>query len=225
MDLEIRSGELTAIVGDNGAGKTTLVKMLTGAVIPDSGEIWLNGQLVSFHDPLDAKEQGIEAVYQELALAPNLDVVSNLFLGREITRRIWGIPGVRRLDEKAMQRVAADGIKRLEVGLPNIVGVPIGSMSGGQRQAVAVARAVQWTSQVLFMDEPTAALGHRESAAVLKIIRKVLDQGIAIVMVSHILPHVLEMADNIIVMRRGRKVAEVKESVTPEHLIAMIVGA
>lgn len=224
VDITIRRGRLTAIVGDNGAGKSTLVKIMTGAIKPDTGSIMLNGQPVTIDSPIEARSLGIEAVYQELALAPNLDVVSNMFLGREQTRRVLGIPLLQRLDNKKMRGQTATELERLKVNLPSQVGRPIGSMSGGQRQAVAITRAAHWTSRVLFMDEPTAALGHRESQAVLELVRQVLVQGVAVVMVSHILPHVVELADDVIVMRQGQKIADLTGDVVADDLIRMIVG-
>jgi ABC-type sugar transport system ATPase subunit len=226
VDLQIRAGRLTAIVGDNGAGKSTVVKIMTGALTPDSGTLSLMGQPLTLGSPLDARLRGIEAVYQELALAPNLDVASNIFLGRELTRPVLGIPFIRRLDNARMRALTGQEIRRLNVKIPRHVGLPIGRMSGGQRQSVAVARAAYWTSSVLFMDEPTAALGHQESTAVLELVRRILSDGVAVVMVSHILPHVIQLADHVVVMRQGEKVADLEAAgVEIEDLIKMIVGA
>jgi ABC-type sugar transport system ATPase subunit len=226
VDLDIRQGKLTAIVGDNGAGKSTLVKMLTGALQPDAGRLMLRGRETHFAGPLDARRRRVEVVYQELALAPNLDAVSNIFLGRELTRPVLGLPLLRRLDEARMRDLAQEEIRRLNVKIPSIRGVPVGRLSGGQQQSVAIARAAFWTTDVLFMDEPTAALGVREARAVLDLVRSILDRGVAVVMVSHILPHVIELADHVVVMRHGHKVADVpSESVTMDDLIRLIVGA
>lgn len=225
LDLDLRAGQLTAIVGDNGAGKTTLVKMLTGALAPDQGSLELRGEPVSFTSPLDARLKGIECVYQELALAPNLDAVANIFLGRELRKTIPMVP-VGILDDRRMQRLAAEEISRLNVKIPDISGVPVGQMSGGQRQGVAIARAAYWTSDVLFMDEPTAALGVQESAAVLDLVKSIIADGVAVVMVSHVLPHVVELADHLVVMRHGHKVADQPRGTTDvEGLIRLIVGA
>lgn len=228
VDLDVRRGELTAILGDNGAGKSSLVKMLSGALQPDSGEIVLRGEPVTFTDPLDARMKGVEVVYQELALAPNLDAVSNIFLGRELTKRVLGMPLLKRLDDKRMTKLAEAEIRRLNVGIPRLRGMATGSMSGGQRQSVAIARAAYWTSDVLFMDEPTAALGVQESAAVLELVKSILNDGVAVVMISHVLPHVIELADHVVVMRHGRKVADLSSSgktMQADDLIRLIVGA
>ncbi len=223
INLQLRPGQLTAIVGDNGAGKSTLIKMLTGELNPDSGTMMLDGKHVKFRDPLDARECGIETVYQELALPPNLDVVSSVFLGRELTKQMAFLPFLRRLDRKQMARATRRGLAELDVNVPQQSGAPIGTMSGGQRQAIAIARAAHWTSKVLFMDEPTAALGHRESQAVLALVRRVLDRGIAVAMISHILPHVIQLADNIVVLRHGRVVANTTDKLGSDDLIRLIL--
>ena len=226
VDLTVRYGELTAIVGDNGAGKTTLMKILAGALRRDRGRIELAGREVDFHTPLQARAGGIETVYQELALCENLDAVENIFLGRELYRYLLGIPAppLRVLDGGRMRRMAEAEIKRLDVKIPRL-SVPVGSMSGGQRQAVAIARAAYWASDVLLMDEPTAALGVAESRAVLELVSKVLDDGMAVVMVSHIMPHVIELAHSVVVLRHGHKVAELPaHGLTTQDLVTLIVG-
>jgi ABC-type sugar transport system ATPase subunit len=223
VDVEIRAGEITAIVGDNGAGKSTLVKMLCGAVRPDAGEIYVGGERVALRSPLVARELGIETVFQDLALAPNRDVVANLFLGRETTRAgVWRPLGV--LDRRAMRMRAREQLGALAVNVPRLTGVPIAHLSGGQRQAVAVARAAFWARRAMLMDEPTAALGVREATQVLKLARSIADRGLAVVVISHIVPHVMELADRIVVMRHGRKVAEITEDITSERLVRLIVG-
>ena len=223
VDIEIRAGEITAVVGDNGAGKSTLVKMLCGAVRPDAGEISIEGERVVLRNPLAARERGIEVVFQDLALAPNRDVVANLFLGREAVRE-----GVLRplgvLDRSGMRRRATAQLGSLGVNIPRLTGIPISHLSGGQRQAVAVARAAFWATRAMLMDEPTAALGVRESMQVLKLARSVADRGLAVVLVSHILPHVMELADRVFVMRQGRCVAELTEDISSERLVRLIVG-
>ena len=225
VDLDIRGGEILAIVGDNGAGKTTLVKMLTGAIQPDSGQLVRDGKEITLTSTMDAHRHGIEVVYQELALAPNLDVVSNVFLGREITWQPGFLPYPRFLMRRRMVQLAASELSRLEVSIPSVTGVPVGRLSGGQRQSVAIARSVYWASDILFMDEPTAALGVRESQAVLKLIRRVADHGVAVVMISHAMPHVVELADRVVVMRHGRKVEDrPANEITVEGLVKMIVG-
>jgi fructose transport system ATP-binding protein len=226
VDIDIHAGEILAIVGDNGAGKSTLIKMLCGAVQPDSGELYLEGQdgHVHLRSPHVAREKGIETVFQDLALAPNRDVVSNLFLGREV---YYGgvLAPLRILNRREMKRRAKEQLAALRINLPGLSGFELGQMSGGQRQSVAIARAAFWASRVLLMDEPTAALGVRESGAVLALARSVADAGVAVVMVSHVLPHVMELADRVVVMRGGRKVAELSENIEQDRLISLIVGA
>ncbi len=225
VDIDIYPGTITAVVGDNGAGKTTLLKMLCGAQAPDSGEIILDGKSVRFRDPLDARSKGVEAVYQTLALAPNLSAANNIYLGRERTRRVLGIPFIRRLDERTMNATTEEVITRLRVKIPDLRGVPVGQMSGGQQQCVAIARAAHWASHVLFMDEPTAALGLKESKAVLDLVVSIKEQGVAVVMISHILPHVMDLADTVVVMRHGRKAAQLgAEELSMDGLVRMIVG-
>jgi ABC-type sugar transport system ATPase subunit len=223
VDISIRAGEISAIVGDNGAGKSTLVKMLCGATTPDSGEIRIDGQPVQLRDPLTARKLGIETVFQDLALAPNRDVVENLFLSRELYHG-GPLAPLRILNRAAMRHAAEQHVSALGVNIPRLTGVPIGRMSGGQRQAVAVARAAVWATRVMFMDEPTAALGIRESGQVLKLARRIADRGVGIVLISHILPHVMELADRVFVMRHGRIVAELTEEISSEKLIGLIVG-
>jgi len=226
VDLDIRRGEILAIVGDNGAGKTTLVKILTGAMTPDSGQLIRNNNPIVFESTRDAHANGIEAVYQELALAPNLDVTSNIFLGRELYSTIGFLPYPKILARRKMKALARKEIDRLGINIRDVSGQAVGKMSGGQRQSVAIARSVYWTSDILFMDEPTAALGVKESKAVLSLIRKVADTGVAIVMISHAMPHVLELADRIVVLRHGKKVEDrLSENIKVEELVRMIVGA
>jgi fructose transport system ATP-binding protein len=224
VDIEIRHGEILAIVGDNGAGKSTLAKMLSGAVIPDAGEIRMDGLPATLRNPVEAREQGIETIYQDLAMAPNLDVATNLYLGRE---RLSRGPGrwLGVVDRKGMRAEVAGHLKELDINIPKLWGTPVESLSGGQRQSVAIARALVWASKLVIMDEPTAALGVKQSAAVLQIAKNIRDKGISVVIISHILPHVLELADRIVVMRHGRKVADVSAEELDEHkLIELIVG-
>lgn len=218
ISVEFRRGEITAIIGDNGAGKSTLIKMLTGATRPDEGQLLLKGQPVKFNSPLDARLQGVEVVYQELALAPNLDVTSNVFLGREMYR--WGV-----LDSKRMAQSARSEVATLNINLPGVTGIPIGSMSGGQRQCVAIARSAFWAKDIMLLDEPTAALGLRESQAVLDLIKRIRSRGLAVGIISHDLPHVAELADRVIVLRHGRKVADLShEKLTVAQLMDLIVN-
>jgi ABC-type sugar transport system ATPase subunit len=223
VDLEIYAGEITAVVGDNGAGKSTMVKMLCGAVRPDQGSIFLGDERVVLRNPLAARERGIEVVFQDLALAPNRDVIANLFLGREIVRGgIWS--PLRIVNRRTMRAQAREYLQSLKVDVPRLSGVPVAQLSGGQRQAVAVARAAFWATRVMLMDEPTAALGLREATQVLKLARSIADRGLAVVVVSHILPHVMELADRVVVMRHGKVVADLTEDITSERLVALIVG-
>ena len=226
IDLDVRAGEILAIVGDNGAGKTTLVKILTGAVSPDGGKLFRDGEEIHLRSTMDAHRRGIEVVYQELALAPNLDVAANVFLGREQYWTPGFLPFPRILRRRHMADQARTELDRLNVSIPAVSGTPIGRMSGGQRQSVAIARSVFWASDVLFMDEPTAALGVKESQAVLRLVRKVADDGVAVVMVSHAMPHVVELADRVVVLRHGRKVEDRPAGdLDVESLVKMIVGA
>jgi simple sugar transport system ATP-binding protein len=224
VDLEIGHSEIVAIVGDNGAGKTTLIKMLSGALQPDSGEIEVEGAAVRIHGPLDARALGIETLYQDLALLPNLDVTTNLYLGRE--RKVSGPLGALGvLARREMRQEARRHLDDLRISIPHVWGTPVESLSGGQRQSVAIARALVWASKLVIMDEPTAALGVAQSAAVLDLTRRVRERGTSVVVISHILPHVLELADRIVVLRHGRKVADLPASeVTQDRLIALIVG-
>jgi ABC-type sugar transport system ATPase subunit len=224
VDIDIGHGEIVAVVGDNGAGKSTLAKMISGAVTPDGGEIRVEGELATIRNPIEARGYGIETIYQDLAMAPNLDVVTNLYLGREPRKRPpLGWFGT--IDRKRMRKDAKDHLADLKINIPNLWGTPVSSLSGGQRQSVAIARAMVWASKLVIMDEPTAALGVKQSAAVLEIVKGVRDRGISVVIISHILPHVLELADRIVVMRHGRKVADLPAGQLDEHgLIELIIG-
>ncbi len=224
-DFELYPGEILAIVGDNGAGKSTLIKILSGAVIPDAGEIRLDGQAVHLRNPLHARALGIETVFQDLALAPGLDITSNLFLGRE--ERAPGILGwlFRKLNKRAMQRQAAAHMGSLKIGIRSMAQA-VETLSGGQRQGVAIARAVSWGRRIVIMDEPTAALGVQESAMVIELIRTVRARGVPVVVISHSLPQVFEVADRIQVMRLGRRVGiAFPARHTMDDVVAMITGA
>jgi fructose transport system ATP-binding protein len=224
VDVDIGHGEIVAIVGDNGAGKSTLVKMISGAVTPDAGEIKVDGEVAALRSPIEARDQGIETIYQDLAIVPNLDVVTNIYLGRETRRRgTLGLIGM--VDRKRMRAEAQAHLGDLKINIPRLSGSPVESLSGGQRQSVAIARAMVWASKLLIMDEPTAALGVAQSAAVLEIVKEVRSRGISVVIISHILPHVLALADRIVVMRHGSKVADLPAEDVDEHgLIELIVG-
>ncbi|MFL6142223.1 MAG: ATP-binding cassette domain-containing protein [Labedaea sp.] len=218
------AGEVVALIGDNGAGKSTLVKCIVGAEQPTSGTIRFDGKEVRFGSPTAARQVGIETVYQDLAVAPELDPAANLFLGRELRRPgILGLLGM--LDKAEMKRRAATEFDRLGIQLQNM-DVPIGSLSGGQRQSVAVARSVVWASKVVFMDEPTAALGVVQRERVLDVIRRVRDEGIAVVLISHNMPEVLAVSDRVEVLRLGRRVARFKAAdATLEDLVGAMTGA
>ncbi len=225
VDFELRSGEILAVVGDNGAGKSTLIKTLTGAVRPTSGEILLGGELVHFKGPLDARRAGIETVYQDLAVAPALDIASNLFLGREL--RCSGILGsvFRRLDKKKMREEAESAMNQLKFRLPSITNA-VEALSGGQRQGVAVARAAMFARKLVIMDEPTAALGVKETGQVLDLIRSIRDRGLPVVLISHNMPNVFEIADRIHIMRLGRRVAVVSPKThSMSEVVAIMTGA
>jgi simple sugar transport system ATP-binding protein len=225
VDLDIGEGEIVALVGDNGAGKSTLIKMLSGAVAPDAGDLVVGGEALKLRSPNDARAAGIETIYQDLALLPNLDVATNLYLGREeMLPPPLGALGF--LARRRMRQNAQLQLEQLNIRLPRTWGTPVAALSGGQRQSVAIARAMVWASRLVIMDEPTAALGVAQSRAVLDLTLRVRERGTSVVIISHILPHVLELADRIIVMRHGRKVADlVASDVSQGQLIELIVGA
>ncbi len=224
-DFDLLPGEVLAVIGDNGAGKSSLIKALTGAVTPDEGEIRLNGEVIRFNGPQDARAHGIETVYQDLAVAASMDIASNMFLGRELLR-----PGplgsvLRMVDKKRMREEAAAHMADLKIGLRSLT-QPVETLSGGQRQAVAVARAVAWARSVVVMDEPTAALGVKESGQVLDLIRRVRDKGLPVILISHNMPHVFEIADRIHVHRMGRREALIKPSdYSMAEVVAIMTGA
>jgi fructose transport system ATP-binding protein len=224
-DLELQKGEILALVGDNGAGKSTLIKVLCGAVVPDAGEVLLDGKPVHFRNPLDARKLGIETVYQDLAVAPALDIASNLFLGREVRRAGPLGSWFRLLDKGRMRREAKREMEELKFNLPSIDST-VEKLSGGQRQGVAVARAAIFARRLVIMDEPTAALGVRESGQVLNLIRSIRDRGLAVILISHDMPHVFEVADRIQVMRLGRRVAlTTPKRNTMSEVVAIMTGA
>ena len=204
-DFELYPGEILGVIGDNGAGKSTLIKSLCGAVIPDQGEVYLEGQKVSFSSPIQARDQGIETVYQTLAMSPALSIVDNMFMGREIRKTSFLGSLFRMLDKKKMERFARD--KLSELGLMTIQNInqAVETLSGGQRQGVAVARAAAFGSKVIILDEPTAALGVKESRRVLDLILDVKARGIPIILISHNMPHVFEVCDRIHIHRLGKR--------------------
>jgi ABC-type sugar transport system ATPase subunit len=224
VDFSVYSGEVVALIGDNGAGKSTLINVLTGVLPLESGEIIFDGAPVRFASPHEARESGIETVYQDLAVAPHLDAVANIFLGRE--RRTSGVPGVLGfLDNPRMRSETEEQLANLRVRVPNLERRLV-TLSGGQRQGVAVARAVMWASKVVIMDEPTAALGVAQTAMVLDLIRQVRDTGIPVVFISHNMPNVFQIADRIVVLRLGEVVAELDpRTASVEDAVAAMTGS
>jgi ABC-type sugar transport system ATPase subunit len=223
-NFRVYPGQVSALLGDNGAGKSTLIKILSGAFSPDGGRILIDGGPVQLTSPAEARSLGIETVYQDLALAATLDIAGNMFLGRELYKPP-PLSWLRVLDRRTMQREARGALDKLRVHVPSVTQA-VNTLSGGQRQAVAVARAVFWGKRVVIMDEPTAALGVRESAMVLKLITQIRDQGIAVIMISHNLPEVFEVADRLTVLRLGRTIAELSRAeTTMNDIVAMMTGA
>ena len=225
MDFDLRAGEILAVIGDNGAGKSSLIKALSGALVPDEGEIELDGRKVHFRSPIDARRAGIETVYQDLAVAPAMSIAENLFLGRELRRA--GARGrvLRMLDKPRMIAESRRHMEALQIGVTSMT-QPVETLSGGQRQGVAVARSAAFARHVVIMDEPTAALGVKESGMVLDLIRRVRDRGLAVVLISHDMPHVFELADRIHVARLGRRVAVLDpKHVSMSDTVAVMTGA
>lgn len=224
-DFEVLPGEIMAIIGDNGAGKSTLIKALSGALVPDEGSIFVNGERVEFRTPIDARNYGIETVYQDLAVAPALDIVENMFLGRELRR-----PGIlgsvfRMLDRKRMLDEATSYMQDLKFRIQSM-NQRVETLSGGQRQGVAVARSAAFARNLVIMDEPTAALGVKESGMVLDLIRKIRDRGLPVIIISHNMPHVFELADRIHIQRLGRRVAMIKPAdYRMSEAVAIMTGA
>jgi fructose transport system ATP-binding protein len=226
VDLVLNAGEVLGIIGDNGAGKSTLIKCLTGALQPDRGEILLEGKPVSFKSPTDSRLAGIETVYQTLAVVPALDIASNMFLGRE--QRMRGPLGVvfRNLDTRGMRTRAREQLDKLGITTVQDIAQRLETLSGGQRQAVAVARAAAFGSKVIILDEPTAALGVRESRQVLELIKRVRQQGMPVILISHNMPHVFEVADRVHIQRLGHCAGVVRPaSTTMEDAVAIMTGA
>lgn len=223
-DFDVFPGEVAALVGDNGAGKSTLIKILSGTVPPDGGEIRFEGRPTSIDAPMAARRLGMETVYQDLALAEDLDPSANLFLGREVMRTgLLGRLGF--IDKRAMRRRAAESFATLGIGLQDL-NADVGTLSGGQRQSVAVSRAATWASRVIFMDEPTAALGVVQSEKVLDLIRRIRDSGTSVVLISHNLPQVFQVANRIQVMRLGKRVATLRAGeVRMDEVVGAMTGA
>ncbi|MFK0249451.1 ATP-binding cassette domain-containing protein [Amycolatopsis azurea] len=224
-DFELFPGEVLAVVGDNGAGKSSLIKALSGAVIPDAGEIKVDGRTVHFKSPLDARHYGIETVYQDLAVAPALDIASNMFLGREKRRKDLFGQLFRKLDTATMRADAQRILDELGINIKSIT-QPVETLSGGQRQGVAVARAAAFGTKAVIMDEPTAALGVAESGKVLDLINRIRERGLPVVLISHNMPHVFDIADRIHVHRLGKRVAVVSPKThTMNQVVGLLTGA
>ena len=219
VDFHVSSGEVMALVGDNGAGKSTLIKCIAGIHPISSGEIYFEGSKVDIHGPKDASDLGIEVVYQDLALADNLDVVQNMFLGRE------ELDGMRRLDETTMEARAAQTLESLSVTTIRSVRQTVAGLSGGQRQSVAVAKAVMWNSKLVILDEPTAALGVAQTRQVLDLVKRLGQQGLAVILISHNLHDIFEVADSVTVLRLGQNVAEYKVSETNQQEVVQAITA
>lgn len=221
VSVDLYPGEVLALAGDNGAGKSTLIKIISGVHRPDEGKLWYNGSEVTFENPQKAREQGIETIYQDLALADNLDVGANVFLGREPMKRVLGLPV---LDRKKMRTEAAEALRVLDIRI-NRFDLPLRSMSGGQRQAVAIGRAIHWNAKVLIMDEPTAALGVPEQRKVIALIKSLKQSGVGVIFISHNLVDIFAASDRIVVLRRGRKVGEAATQATnSDEIVRWMVG-
>jgi fructose transport system ATP-binding protein len=225
-DFDLMPGEILAVIGDNGAGKSTLIKAISGAVVPDEGEIHLDGKPIHFTSPIQAREAGIETVYQTLAMSPALSIADNMFMGREIRKPGFRGKWLRQLDRRKMEEMARE--KLTELGLMTIQNInqAVETLSGGQRQGVAVARAAAFGSKVVIMDEPTAALGVKESRRVLELIKDVKARGLPIILISHNMPHVFEVADRIHIHRLGKRAAVIKpQDFSMADAVAIMTGA
>ena len=224
-DFELRAGEILAVIGDNGAGKSSLIKALSGATIPDAGEIQLDGKSIHFKSPMDARRVGIETVYQDLAVAPAMSIAENLFLGRELRREGFLGNWLRMLDKKKMLEISIARMNDLKVGIRSMTQA-VETLSGGQRQCVAVARAAAFAEHVVILDEPTAALGVKEGNMVLELIRRVRDKGLPVILISHNMPHVFEIADRIHVARLGKRAAVLNpKKISMSDTVAVMTGA
>jgi simple sugar transport system ATP-binding protein len=223
VSLEVYPGEVMGLLGDNGAGKSTLIKMISGVYRPDEGSVMVDGKEVTFNSPLDARRQGIETIYQDLALCENLDAGANIFLGREVRRKKLGL--FQELDNNYMLSEAQVVLEQLDIRIPNLR-QPIRQLSGGQRQAVAIARAVYWNARLMIMDEPTAALGVPEQLKVLQLVRTLRERQIPVILISHNMQDVFAVADRVMVMRRGSNVGERKIKETNDNeIVSLMIGA
>jgi ABC-type sugar transport system ATPase subunit len=221
VSLELFAGEVLALAGDNGAGKSTLIKIISGVLRPDEGTLWYNGAEAHFENPQQARAHGIETIYQDLALADNLDVGANVFLGREPVKHLLGFPF---LDRKRMRTEAAEALRPLDIRIHRF-DLPLRAMSGGQRQAVAIGRAVHWKAKVLIMDEPTAALGVPEQRKVIALIKGLKQSGVGVIFISHNLVDIFAVSDRIVVLRRGIKAGERNMTeTTPDEIVRLMVG-
>ena len=224
-DFDLYPGEILAVIGDNGAGKSSLIKALSGATVPDEGEILLDGQRIQFKSPIDARRAGIETVYQDLAVAPAMTIAENLFLGRELRRPGLLGSALRMLDKKKMLEESVARMAELKVGIRSMTQA-VETLSGGQRQCVAVARAAAFARHVVIMDEPTAALGVKEGNMVLELIRRERDKGLPVILISHNMPHVFEIADRIHIARLGKRAAVVNpKKISMSDTVAVMTGA
>ena len=223
MDMQVYPGEVVGLLGDNGAGKSTLIKMVSGVYHPDEGRIFFQGEEVKMGSPMDALELGIETLYQDLALAENLDAYSNIFLGREQTKPFLGF--IQVLDHDSMREESKKVLERLEIEIPSLEN-QIKTLSGGQRQAVAIGRSIYWNAKLLILDEPTAALGVHEQRKVLDLVRLLRSQNIPVIIISHQLYDIFSVTDRLVIMRRGKKVAErLTKDTTPDEVVGLIIGS
>ena len=224
VSVDVNKGEVMGLVGDNGAGKSTLIKMISGVYQPNDGEIIYDGRKVTFNNPREARDMGIETIYQDLALAENLDVGANIFLGREVKRSyIGGL--VKTLDRNKMRDESEAVLDRLDIRVPYL-NQQIRNLSGGQRQAVAIARTIYWNARLVIMDEPTAALGVSEQHKLLRTVRSLAEQGVPVIMISHNMQDVFAVSDRIVVLRRGKKVGDlIAKDTTPDEVVSLMVGA
>ncbi len=224
VSFDLDGGEVLALAGDNGAGKSTLIKIISGVYHPDEGEILFDGERIAFDNPRAARDAGIETIYQDLALADNLDVGANVFLGREPATRLLGL--LPRVDRRRMREAAHEVLETLEIDIPpSKLTEPVRNLSGGQRQAVAIGRAIFWKARLLIMDEPTAALGVPEQRKVRELVHRLRGQGVAVIYISHNLQDIMAVADRILVLRRGRKVGELaRAEATGDEIVRLMVG-